>query len=550
MQESLLMSGQDLQPVNEGDILDGKYRVDKVLGIGGMGVVVAATHLQLEQRVAIKYLLPSALEHPEIIERFGREARAAAKVHGQHVVRVIDVGRLPDGRHYMVMEHLSGEDLEEVLRTRVKLPVVEAIGYVLQACEAVAQAHMAGIVHRDLKPANLFLATTPDHRTVVKVLDFGISKVAGDKSITKTATAMGTAHYMSPEQLMSSKDVDERTDIWALGVILFELITGEKPFEGDALPEIVAKILSNQRAPMAELAPDVPEQLEAIVGRALTTLRTERYSSIAALAEAIGPFASDEQRASVARIARIQGVERKSATSTRPASTLSSRMQAYPNVDAPEGRAENPTVRFADAAGNGAGSAVRAASPLAATEIGVTSGVGATAEKPRKATRAGVAAAAILVVAGAAVFGITQARTRLSANAASSQTIAADPGPASATASSPKTAVPNSSAAVVIASPSATSNGETASTLALLPIASTTATARPLPNLGALGAHTAPKSTAKAIQSAPTTRPTALPVPPTSTARAPIGPSAPTTVATAPPAPSAASTVRFNQVPQ
>ena len=169
-------------PVRPGDVVAGKYRVDRTLGVGGMGVVVAATQIELDRRVALKFLLPKVLERPRLVARFSREARAAASLQSEHVARVIDVGTLESGGPYIVMEYLEGEDLSHVLARRGPLPSDEAVGYVLEACEAVAEAHAHGIVHRDLKPANLFLATRATGAPVIKVLDFGLSKFAGEET--------------------------------------------------------------------------------------------------------------------------------------------------------------------------------------------------------------------------------------------------------------------------------------------------------------------------------------------------------------------------------
>src|SRR4051812_480796 len=213
--------------VYAGQILGGKYRVDRVLGAGGMGMVVAATHLQLDERIAIKFLLPEALRNPEAVARFGREAKAAVKIRGEHVARVIDVGSFENGAPYMVMEHLDGRDLSSFIHERGAMPMSDAVDAVLQACEALAEAHALGIVHRDLKPANLFLTRRPDGTPSIKVLDFGISKLTApgaDHSMTKTSAVMGSPLYMSPEQMTASRGVDARTDIWALGVVLYELL--------------------------------------------------------------------------------------------------------------------------------------------------------------------------------------------------------------------------------------------------------------------------------------------------------------------------------------
>jgi serine/threonine-protein kinase len=298
-------------PVREGDVVLDKYRVERVLGKGGMGVVVAATHLELDQRVALKFLLPGALEHPDIVERFAREARAAAKIQSQHVARVIDTGRMPAGTPFMVMEYLEGSDLADVLEKEGRMPIPVAVDYLLQASEAIAEAHAAGIVHRDLKPSNLFLAKQRDRRAIVKVLDFGISKVDDPKSapLTRTATMMGSPHYMSPEQLTSSKNVDARTDIWSLGVILYELVAGNRPFEAETMPEIVAQILQNVPPRLNSYAPEVTLDFERVVSRCLSTFAQDRFASVAELAAELRPFAPDavSAQASIAKISRILG---------------------------------------------------------------------------------------------------------------------------------------------------------------------------------------------------------------------------------------------------
>jgi serine/threonine-protein kinase len=292
-----------------GTLLAGKYMVERVLGVGGMGVVVAARHIQLDQKVAIKYLLPDALANAEVVERFAREAQAAAKIRGEHVARIIDVGKFDDGAPFMVLEYLEGQNLEELLEQRGPLPYTEAVGYMLETCEALAEAHAAGIVHRDLKPANLFLALQPDRRSIVKVLDFGISKLAdaSGHGITKTSTVMGTPYYMSPEQLVASKAVDARSDIWSLGVILHELLTNRRPFDGETLAEIVGGILQNQPDRIASLRNDVPLDLELCISKCLASKPDQRHASVGAFAVALAPFAPPEQRSSVEKIARVLG---------------------------------------------------------------------------------------------------------------------------------------------------------------------------------------------------------------------------------------------------
>ena len=248
--------------VAAGDVLAGKYRVERVLGQGGMGVVVAAHHLQLDEKVALKFLLPEALGNPEALARFEREARAAVKIKSEHVARVSDVGRLDSGAPYMVMEYLEGGDLQAWLIERGPMPVEQAVEFVLQACEAIAEAHALGIVHRDLKPANLFCVRRADGLLSVKVLDFGISKVtapgAGDSSMTRTSAVMGSPLYMSPEQIQSSKRVDARSDVWSLGVILYQLVSGQTPFDAEEVMELAVKIATGEPARLQAARPDVP----------------------------------------------------------------------------------------------------------------------------------------------------------------------------------------------------------------------------------------------------------------------------------------------------
>jgi eukaryotic-like serine/threonine-protein kinase len=299
--------------VQVGQILAGKYRVERVLGQGGMGVVVAATHLQLGQQFALKFLLPHMCQHAEAVVRFAREARAAVQIQSEHVARVSDVGTLETGAPYMVMEYLQGSDLSEVLRARGPLPIPEAISFVLQACEAIAEAHALGIIHRDLKPANLFLTRRRDGSPLVKVLDFGISKALQDTlasnapSVTSTAAIMGSPLYMSPEQVRSSKSVDARSDVWALGVILQELLTGAPTYEAETASALMAMIAADPPTPLRQRRPDAPPQLEAAVLRCLEKDRERRMPNVAELARAIAPFGPYEARASVERISRVLG---------------------------------------------------------------------------------------------------------------------------------------------------------------------------------------------------------------------------------------------------
>ncbi len=282
-------------PVAIGEIVAGKYRVDRVLGTGAMGVVVAARHVTLDQIVAIKLLGPNRYgSREESIARFLAEARAAARIDSDHVGRVFDVGTLESGVPYMVMEYLEGNDLETELERRGQLAIHEAVDYVLQAADAIAAAHLLGIVHRDLKPANLFLASRPDGSRRVKVLDFGISKGASEARLhePREAGSFGTPAYMSPEQVRDPARVDGRSDVWALGAILYELVTGQMAFVGPDVHAVLDMVLAEDPCPMDALRRDVPRELEAIVMRALARDRDRRWPSAAALARAIAPFGS------------------------------------------------------------------------------------------------------------------------------------------------------------------------------------------------------------------------------------------------------------------
>jgi serine/threonine-protein kinase len=262
-----------------------------------MGVVVIARHLMLNQPVAVKFLHPQAALRSDPVERFKREAQAAAALRSEHVARVYDVAELPSGDPYMVMEYLDGSPLSRVIRTRAPLPVEEAVDYILQACDAIGEAHSIGIVHRDLKPGNMFITRRPNGTPLLKVLDFGISKLvsedSGDfeKSLTQTNMVMGSPQYASPEQLKSSKKVDKRTDIWALGVILYYMLTGRRPFEGDTMSALCFAIAVEKPPPITSLRPNVPQALDDVVSRCLEKDREKRMPDIGTLAAALRPFA-------------------------------------------------------------------------------------------------------------------------------------------------------------------------------------------------------------------------------------------------------------------
>jgi serine/threonine protein kinase len=279
--------------VRPGAIIADKYRIERVLGRGGMGVVLEATHVKLGVRVAIKLILPEMLESEALLERFAREARAAARIQSDHVVRVTDVGTLESGAPYMVMEYLEGQDLCERVKKEGPLAPEKAVDFVLEACEALGAAHEIGIVHRDLKTANLFCAVKPNGQETIKLLDFGISKAAGEPDLGMTSTKMvlGSPHYMSPEQMLSAKGVDARTDIWAMGVVLYELLAGTVPFTAETFARLVL-VVSGSDEPDWNRLRHVDPRLIEIIRRCLQRIPDARFKSVADLSRALRPFAS------------------------------------------------------------------------------------------------------------------------------------------------------------------------------------------------------------------------------------------------------------------
>ena len=298
-------------PIHLGQVIEGKYRIDRILGQGGMGVVVQATHLVLEQRVAMKFLLPSVATNEEVAARFLREAKAAIKIRSEHVARIMDVSGTDSDIPFLVMEYLHGKDLSAIIKQRGPLPVRDAVDYVLHACEALGEAHAQGIVHRDLKPANLFLTTRADGTDCVKVLDFGISKVAagGDgSSLTRTRGMMGSPLYMSPEQARSARDATTQSDIWSMGIVLYELLTGRTPFKGESVMELCSDLLNTFPPPPSELRPELPKGLDAAVMRCIEKEPSNRFNNVAELAGALAPFGAAGAWESARVTARVLGL--------------------------------------------------------------------------------------------------------------------------------------------------------------------------------------------------------------------------------------------------
>jgi len=379
-------------PTNPGDILLGKYRIEKVLGKGGMGIVVAVQHVELGQRYAIKFLLPNVQAHPGAVERFLREARAAARLHSEHVARVHDVGYMENGLPYMVMEYLDGADLQATLYKEGPLSSDLALTYLDQVCDAIAEAHAAGIVHRDLKPANLFLIRRRNGAPCVKVLDFGISKhlEANDGiDLTSTNSTIGSPLYMSPEQISKSKSVDTRSDIWALGVILYELIAGKSPFLASTALEVVSRILQEEPVPIRLVRPDVSERAEGVIAGCLRKRREERFQTIeelqAYLQKGTLPFAQTAENIA------------ETAVSPKPSAPSIPSLPSSPSISSVPGISNTP------APSSGATPVVTTGpTPVA---FGQTQPL--PAPLPRKRTGLVIAATAITVGLGGALFVIT-----------------------------------------------------------------------------------------------------------------------------------------------
>ena len=298
-------------PVALGAVVADKYRVDSVIGFGGMGVVCAGSHVELGTPIAIKFVRPERGGDERAVARFLTEARAAAQLKSQFACRIMDCGRLPSGTPYIVMEHLQGADLRTLLEQKGPLPIEDAVSFALQACEALAEAHAKHIVHRDVKPENLFLTEGPDAAPLLKVLDFGISKQGGplgsNRALTEPTENMGSPFHMSPEQMIDPAGVDSRTDIWSLGVVLYEMLTGQLPFSGETTPQLCANVMTTEPLPPQAHREEIPEGLQRVILRCLEKDRARRYHDVAELGLALKEFGGAASSLAAARVERILG---------------------------------------------------------------------------------------------------------------------------------------------------------------------------------------------------------------------------------------------------
>ena len=399
-------------PVNPGDIVGGRYRVERVLGAGGMGVVVAAKHTELDQPVALKFILPEAVSGKDAIERFMREARSVARLKSEHVARVFDVGRDETGSPYMVLELLEGLALAKLNKQKGPFPVADTVEYVLQACEALVEAHSAGIVHRDLKPQNIFVSRRLNGTPLVKVLDFGIAKAfgaaaVGQLALTDSQAVMGSPLYMAPEHMRSARAADIRSDIWSLGVILYELLGGQPPFDGETVTEVCIRVVNEPPESLLALRPGLDEKLVAVVMRALEKDPARRWQNVAQLATALEPYARSAQQGVVLRPWRSfedtmdSRPPPRGADDTGPSTAVTmptgediARALRGVSGPAPFGAVTPAQARSAPPSGD----IVR---PLVSTDV--TWGRGAEPEPRRSPFRLGIAVGAMVSIAVAAV---------------------------------------------------------------------------------------------------------------------------------------------------
>jgi len=336
--------------VREGEVLAGKYRVERIPGRNGLGVLVQVRHLELGQEVTLKFLVPDACMYPEFVQRFIREARAAVKIQGEHVARVTDVGRLESGAPYMVREFLRGPDFADVLKVRGALPIAEACDYIIQAAEAVAEGHVHGIAHRNLRPTTLVVTRRSDGAPLVKVFDFAAAEALHVESFAKrsvglvgTSALLASLPYLSPEQVRDPHSVDFRADVYGLGAILYELLSGVPPFEAESAPALLAMVAADIPVRLRTLRFGLPVALEEAVMRCLEKSRELRFANMSELTAALRPFASSDSLASIERIARLAH------RSARPPSVGEARVPAPPMPTMPPPAAAGPSFGFDDA---------------------------------------------------------------------------------------------------------------------------------------------------------------------------------------------------------
>jgi serine/threonine-protein kinase len=425
-----------LTQLTPGTVISGKYRVDSILGRGAMGVVVAATHLELREAIALKFLYAKNDGSEDFKSRFRREAQVSAKLRNEHITRVLDVGTWREGAMYMVMEYLAGNDLRKMIRTQGPFPIGAAVEYIVQVCEGVAEAHAHGIIHRDLKPSNLLVTKRADGSDLVKILDFGISKWTAmgedEGELTQTGVVLGSPKYMSPEQLFGAGSVDSRTDIWSIGAILYELIAGRPPYDQPSLARICADLAGNKPPPrLRDQRTEVTPELETVVLHCLERSVDLRIQSVAELAgdllAAVGSPYSEQVRTRIRQTLDPAGTSAANSSLRQPGGSTGT----------------YTSLAFADAS---------ASYPKAGGNTEPTAGATLlSSQDPARKRRQGMIAVALLAIAGVGGW-LFLNRERP----------APEDGSAAAAPSVPATATPVPAAAAVATAPAPTETGQPA----------------------------------------------------------------------------------------
>jgi len=401
-----------------GVVIAGRYRLERLMGEGGMGSVWAATHELTRSQVALKFLKPEAVQNTAAVRRFMREARAATAVNHPNVIRVHDIFLQDDNSPVMVMDLLAGESLGHKLERERRIVLPELAAIMLPVISAIGSAHAAGIVHRDLKPDNIFLARTPDGRITSKVLDFGIAKLdskrpdaAQSAELTRTGAMLGTPYYMSPEQVFGEKDVDARADVWAMGVILYEALSGVRPVDGDNLGQLLKVIATGAIRPIDEVAPDLPLAMRSIIGEMLKTDRNARCPDLRSAFEVLRRFTNEMAQS----FSEVRPIPRESLVMPGASEVPSGALHASTPITAPgdPAAAASPHTGGAFSATNdepvipvrrtpawlfvaGGVAAIAALGTILVARGGAASGTGASAERTASALASEAPAAAPL----------------------------------------------------------------------------------------------------------------------------------------------------------
>ncbi|WP_437878792.1 serine/threonine protein kinase [Sorangium sp. So ce513] len=499
-----------------GEIIDGKYRIVRLLGQGGMGAVFEGENVRIRRRVAIKLLHASISSQAESVARFEREAQAAARIGSDHICEVLDLGVLPDGTRYMVMEYLEGETLGAKIQRHGRLGPETTVPIMVQVLEALGAAHAAGIIHRDLKPDNIFIVPSKAGLSnFVKVLDFGVSKfsqLAGaEMSMTRTGAVVGTPYYMSPEQARGSSPVDQRTDIYAMGVLLYQATTGQVPFDAATFNELLFKIVLEAAPLPQQLVPDLDPEFSGIIQKAMAREPGARFQSCAEFKNALLAWAAARPSLALLNTGRVSfprlSLPAQPETTTPPVVLRGEGSWGGQNGPAVPGLGHTPHTP-----------------QLTANSWGASSGVTGRSTRPPSKTPVFIAIAATATLFGAGVAAWL-------AFGRSGTTSAATPDPSAVSATAPP---PSSPPATQAPTPSATPPSEPLVT-ASAPVADPAPSASAEPSAAPTASEAPVKPLAPQTPPTPTKPPAQVTKPPTTKPTAPTTkPTAPTTKPTAP----------------